>query len=58
MVSTWEAIFSKAQFVWLTGGYQTRIPWTPQLNAWFRAHFHLARVFPNYTYSRLYAKDS
>jgi hypothetical protein len=58
VVSAWEAIFSKAQFVWLTGGYQSRIPWTPQLNAWFRANFHLARVFSHYTDSRLYAKDS
>jgi hypothetical protein len=58
VVTAWEAIFSKAQFVWLTGGYQSRIPWTPQLNAWFLANFHLARVFPHYTDSRLYAKDS
>jgi hypothetical protein len=58
VVSGWESIFSKAQFVWLTGGYQSRIPWTPQLNAWFHANFRLVRVFRNYTDSHLYAKSS
>ncbi|HEY6791049.1 MAG TPA: hypothetical protein VI365_27445 [Trebonia sp.] len=58
VVSGWESIFSKAQFVWLTDGYQSRIPWTPQLNAWFHANFRLVRVFRKYTDSRLYAKSS
>jgi len=58
VVSGWEDIFSKAQFVWLTDGYQSRIPWTPQLNAWFQANFRLIRVFSHYTDSHLYAKDS
>jgi hypothetical protein len=58
VVSGWESIFSKAQFVWLTDGYQSRVPWTPQLNAWFRANFRLVRVFPRYNDSRVYAKIS
>jgi hypothetical protein len=58
VVSGWESIFSKAQFVWLTSGYQSRIPWTPQLNAWFHANFHLVRVFRNYVDSRVYARNA
>jgi hypothetical protein len=58
VVKAWEAIFSKAQFVWLTQGYQSRIPWTPRLNAWFHAHFHLARLLANYTDSRVWEKNS
>jgi hypothetical protein len=57
VVSGWESIFSKAQFVWLTDGYQSRIPWTPQLNAWFHANFRLVRVFRHYADSRVYVKN-
>jgi len=58
VVSGWESIFSKAQFVWLTSGYQSRIPWTPQLNAWFHANFRLVRVFRNYVDSHVYERTS
>ncbi len=58
VVSGWESIFSQAQFVWLTDGYQSRIPWTPQLDAWFHANFRLVRVLSKYVDSRLYEKAS
>jgi hypothetical protein len=57
VVSDWRSIFSHAQFVWLTGGYQTRIPWTAQLDTWFHAHFHLVRVVHGYAGSRIYERD-
>jgi hypothetical protein len=58
VVSGWESIFSQAQYVWLTGGYQNRIPWTPQLDAWFQAHFHQVEVLHRYVASRIYEKNA
>jgi hypothetical protein len=58
VVSAWESIFSQAQYVWLTGGYTARIPWTPQLDAWFRAHFHEVAVLHHYVDSRIYEKNA
>ncbi|HTU76161.1 MAG TPA: hypothetical protein VMG38_21795 [Trebonia sp.] len=58
VVSAWESIFSQAQYVWLTGGYQARIPWTPQLAAWFQAHFHEVRVLHQYVDSHIYEKNA
>jgi hypothetical protein len=57
VVSQWESIFSKAQFVWLTDGYKSRIPWTPQLDAWFQANFHLVRALHGYVDSHIYEKS-
>jgi hypothetical protein len=41
VVATWQDWLSKAQYVWLSPshGSQRRIPWTPQLSAWFNANF-------------------
>jgi hypothetical protein len=58
VVSAWESIFSRAQYVWLTGGYQNRIPWTPQLDAWFQAHFHQVQVLHRYVDSHIYEKNA
>jgi hypothetical protein len=58
VVLGWESIFSKAQFVWLTQGYQSRIPWTPRLDAWFHSRFHLARLLRGYVDSRIYERNS
>jgi hypothetical protein len=58
VVSQWESTFSKAQFVWLTGGYKSRIPWTPGLNAWFQSNFHLVRVLHGYADSRIYQNNA
>jgi hypothetical protein len=43
--------------VWLTGGYKSRIPWTPQLDAWFQANFHLVRALHGYAGSHIYEKN-
>jgi hypothetical protein len=58
VVASWEAIMSQAQYMWLTGGRANRIPWTPQLDAWFNAHFRKIAVFHGYADSRLYQRDS
>jgi hypothetical protein len=29
VVAGWESIFSRARYVWLSGGFQARIPWPP-----------------------------
>ncbi len=58
VVTGWEAILSRAQYMWVTGGHANRIPWTPQLDAWFNAHFHKIAVFHGYADSRLYQRDS
>jgi len=53
----WEAIFGKAQYVWLQGGSSARIPWTPALQSWFSAHFKLLAAYPGYGASKLYVRD-
>jgi alpha-1,2-mannosyltransferase len=58
VVSAWESIFSHAQYVWLTAGYVNRIPWTPQLDAWFHAHFHQVAILHHYVDSRVYEKNA
>ena len=57
VIAGWEAILGKAQYVWLSGGHANRIPWTPQLNAWFTAHFHKIAVYHGYADSRLYQRN-
>jgi hypothetical protein len=52
----WEAVFGKAQYVWLSRGYQARIPWTDGLRSWFDAHFRLVRTFRDYGRSTLYER--
>jgi hypothetical protein len=54
----WEAVFGKAQYVWLSQGYQARIPWTGGLRSWFDAHFRLVRTFRDYSHSNLYERIS
>ncbi len=41
VVATWQAWLNKAEYVWLSPahGSRRRIPWTPQLSAWFNATF-------------------
>jgi alpha-1,2-mannosyltransferase len=55
-VAGWTAIFGAARYVWLQGGSPARIPWTPDLQAWFSAHFRLIGSFPGYGQSRLYVR--
>ena len=42
---------------WLFAGHANRIPWTPELNAWFTAHFHKVAVYHGYADSRLYQRN-
>ncbi len=41
VVATWQNWLSKADYVWLSPGHgsRRRIPWTPELSAWFNANF-------------------
>ena len=41
VVATWKAWLGKADYVWLSPahGSRRRIPWTPELSAWFNATF-------------------
>jgi hypothetical protein len=47
VVATWQDWLSKAQYVWLSPshGSRRRIPWTPQLSAWFNANFQPATAY-------------
>jgi hypothetical protein len=58
VIAGWEAILGKAQYVWLSGGHANRIPWTPQLSAWFNARFHKIAVYHGYADSRLYQRNA
>jgi hypothetical protein len=52
----WRSILDRAQYVWLSQGYQARIPWTSGTHRWFTGHFRLVRSFPGYGASSLYEK--
>jgi len=41
VVATWKAWLGKADYVWLSPAHASRrrIPWTPELSAWFNATF-------------------
>ena len=58
VVAGWESTFAQARYVWLSGGFRTRIPWPPALQAWFTAHFRLAAAYPQYADSNLYVNKS
>ncbi|HEX4831751.1 MAG TPA: hypothetical protein VH478_11735 [Trebonia sp.] len=58
VITAWESILGRARYVWLTGGYKNRIPWTPALSAWFTAHFHLVAALHGYADSHVYERDA
>jgi hypothetical protein len=39
VVAEWKSVFSRADYVWLSGTNDRRIPWTPELEAWFTRTF-------------------
>lgn len=39
VVAAWQAILSRASYVWLSPNNARRIPWTPALRSWFAANF-------------------
>jgi len=46
VVGDWKAVFSRADYVWLSGSNARRIPWTPALRAWFASVFRPLRPPP------------
>jgi alpha-1,2-mannosyltransferase len=40
----WLSALSRAQFVWLSGLWERRMPWTPPIASYFNAHFRLVRA--------------
>jgi hypothetical protein len=46
VVADWKAIFARADYVWLSGSSARRIPWTPELQAWFARNFRPLRPPP------------
>jgi hypothetical protein len=39
VAADWKAIFERAQYVWLSGTTDRRVPWTPGLKEWFARSF-------------------
>jgi hypothetical protein len=39
VVAAWQAVLSRSDYAWLSGGNARRIPWTRALTAWFHANF-------------------
>jgi alpha-1,2-mannosyltransferase len=58
VIAGWEAIFGKAQYVWLSGGARQRIPWNHALQTWFHAHFRELAALPGYGDSTIFVRDS
>ncbi len=48
----WLSAFRAAQYVWVTSDSSRRIPWTPQLRAYFLAHFAPLNQGPDWLYAR------
>jgi hypothetical protein len=48
----WTSAFRAAQYVWLTGMSDRRIPWTPQLRSYFLSHFQPLTDGPDWIYLR------
>jgi hypothetical protein len=45
LVAVWRYSFAHGQYVYLSSRADKRIPWTPGLRAYFRAHFTPALSF-------------
>ena len=45
VVAAWQALFSKAQYVWLSSSNARRIPWSPELTNWFNSNFSQVYVY-------------
>jgi hypothetical protein len=39
VAAEWRSIFSRAQYVWLSGSSDRRVPWTAGLRKWFAGNF-------------------
>jgi hypothetical protein len=40
----WRSALSRAQYVWLSGLWQRRLPWTSPIQSYFNAHFRLLHI--------------
>jgi alpha-1,2-mannosyltransferase len=52
VAAAWMAQFRHASYVWLTTQEYRRIPWTPQLTAYFQSHFVPLTEGPDWLYIR------
>jgi len=52
VAAAWMAQFRNAQYAWLTSQEYRRIPWTPQLRAYFQSHFVPLTEGPDWLYVR------
>jgi hypothetical protein len=50
--AVWMSVFRAAKYAWLTPGSYHRIPWTPQLKAYFNSHFVPLTDGPDWLYVR------
>jgi hypothetical protein len=50
--AAWMAMFRHASYAWLTTQEYRRIPWTPQLTAYFQSHFVPLTEGPDWLYVR------
>jgi alpha-1,2-mannosyltransferase len=57
VIAGWEAIFGKAQYVWLSGQARQRIPWNHTLRTWFGGHFRELAALRGYGDSKIYVRD-
>lgn len=57
VVAAWKSVLGRGQYVWLTPGFQWRIPWPAELASWFSDRFRRVRTFAGYGGSMLYARD-
>jgi hypothetical protein len=57
LVAVWRYSFGHAQYVWLSGREQHRIPWTPALMTYFRGHFTRTVAVGKGGISGLYRRD-
>jgi hypothetical protein len=56
VISAWRSVLSRADYVWLTTGYDDRIPWPDSLQTWFASNFQLVRDFKKDGNSELYKR--
>jgi hypothetical protein len=52
VAAAWMAMFRHASYAWLTTQEYRRIPWTPQLTAYFQSHFVPLTEGPDWLYVR------
>jgi len=54
VAAAWMSAFRAAKYAWLTSEAYRRVPWTPQLKAYFYSHFRLLLSGSNPLYIRVH----